>query len=150
MADLVDTNIVKVKDAAMLVGAFLEKGRSECIYQKALSIELNRQGIQTLQEEIIPIKYTGDAVIGFERSDIVLPDLHMVLELKVAPKITTDHHWQLVHYLKAKQYQVGMVINFSNKEDSPVMVHVITLDGESTVVHNLNTGDLSTMKSISF
>ena len=139
----------KIKAAAILVGQVLEKGRSECVYQKALSVELNRMGLETLSEEIIPIQYK-DVVVGFERSDLVLPQVEMILELKVVPKITTDHHWQLIHYLKAKKFKVGIVINFSNKEDTPVTLHAVLLQPDGIHARNLTTGEEVPVKSISF
>ena len=67
--DISDTEIVKMNcliDMFAQVGAILNKGRTESVYQNALIVELQNQNIHYTDEETIPIMYKGRAV-GQER-----------------------------------------------------------------------------------
>ncbi len=45
-------------------------------------------------------------------ADIVVED-KVVLELKTADSISNIHHAQLLNYLKATGYEIGLLINFA-------------------------------------
>ena len=104
--------------AAREVHADLGGGLSESIYQKAMSIELRDMGCDVENEVVIPVLYKAQYV-GFVRADIVV-DKYIILELKVAPKITDAHMLQLSKYTKwnpkippgAEFVTLGAVINF--------------------------------------
>lgn len=74
----------------------------EHIYQSALAIELRRNKIDYLKEVNIEIFYKGESV-GVDRPDFILTkiddmDKPLIMELKIADKITDDHRIQLKSY----------------------------------------------------
>tara|TARA_B100000809_G_scaffold28046_1_gene24327 strand:+ start:975 stop:1373 length:399 start_codon:yes stop_codon:yes gene_type:complete len=115
MDPCIDATICK---AAREVHAYLGGGLSESIYQKAISIELRDQGYDIENEVVIPVFYKTQYV-GFVRADVVV-EKYIILELKVAPKITDAHMLQLSKYTKwnnqsspdAGFVTLGAVVNF--------------------------------------
>lgn len=87
---------------------FLEK-----VYENALVIELRQRGFQVKQQESIEVLYQGH-VIGEYFADIVVNGL-VILELKAVRKLVDEHQAQLLNYLKATPYEVGLLLNFGPK-----------------------------------
>lgn len=87
---------------------FLEK-----VYENALVIELRQRGFQVKQQELIEVLYQGH-VIGEYFADIVVNGL-VILELKAVRKLVDEHQAQLLNYLKATPYEVGLLLNFGPK-----------------------------------
>jgi GxxExxY protein len=50
------------------------------------------------------------------RADLVLMD-KIIVELKSIDKIGSNEEAQLLNYLKATDYELGVLINFGSKED---------------------------------
>jgi GxxExxY protein len=87
---------------------FLEK-----VYENAMALELRRMGLKVEQQ--VPINvYYGDAVVGVYYADLVVEDAVLV-ELKAAKSIDPAHESQLLNYLRATPYEVGLLLNFGPK-----------------------------------
>lgn len=84
---------------------FLEK-----VYENALAIELRQRGLQVVQQMPIKVRYQGE-VVGDYFADLVVNNL-VLLELKAAKKLLDEHEAQLLNYLKATPYEVGLLLNF--------------------------------------
>jgi GxxExxY protein len=84
---------------------FLEK-----VYENALCIELIRRGFQVEQQKPIKVRY-GDEVVGEYFADLVIDDL-ILLEIKAVKTFLPEHEAQLLNYLKATSYEVGLLLNF--------------------------------------
>lgn len=74
---------------AMTVHNTLGNGFQEVIYQRALSIELNVNGIEHQREMEMPIFYRGEQ-IGIRRVDFFVAGLVMV-EIKAIEKLENVH-----------------------------------------------------------
>ena len=101
-------------------GPFLK----ETIYQELLIHELNKQNIKATRENVIPYIFKDcngmNVTIGnnhFMRTDIDLPNIRGILELKqTTSSIKDEHTWQLKNYLEQRpQYYWGIIINFISK-----------------------------------
>ena len=105
-----------------IIGAFytvysaLGYGFLENIYVKALMIELNRRGIKVNDELPIQVYYLGQ-IIGEYYADIVVSDL-IILEIKAVKTLAVEHEAQLLNYLKATPYEVGLLLNFGPKPET--------------------------------
>ena len=95
----------------------LGKGHTEKIYQEALSLELQQKGVVHILEQVIPIMYKGIQLGGCHsmRIDICLQGyLDFIYELKAtATMIKVSELWQILRYLKTKNYTYGAVVNFN-------------------------------------
>ena len=58
----------------------------------------------------IKVRYQGE-VVGDYFADLVVNNL-VLLELKAAKKLLDEHEAQLLNYLKATPYEVGLLLNF--------------------------------------
>lgn len=89
---------------------FLEK-----VYENAMCIELRKLGMKVIQQMPIAVYYGGQAV-GEYFADLLIDDL-VIAELKAARNLNPDHEAQLLNYLKATQYEVGLLLNFGIKAE---------------------------------
>lgn len=87
---------------------FLEK-----VYENALIIRLRKAGLRAVQQQPIKVLFDGE-VVGEYFADIVVNDA-VIVELKAAAQLAGEHHAQLLNYLKATPYEVGLLLNFGPK-----------------------------------
>ena len=104
-----------------IIGAFfavynaLGYGFLEKVYANALNLEMERRGLKALQEFPIIVRYLGQE-IGQYYADIVVNDL-IIVEVKATKTLLQEHEAQLLNYLKATPYEVGLLLNFGPKPE---------------------------------
>ena len=103
----------KIIGCAMKVHNALGSGFQEVIYQRALAIEMENQGLGYQREMEMTIYYEG-IDIGTRRVDFFVEDLIMV-ELKAKTKLEDAHLAQAMNYLEAYNLPIGLLINFGAK-----------------------------------
>ena len=103
----------KIIGCAMKVNTTLGCGFPEVIYQKALAIEMGKQGLKFKREMVITIYYDG-IDIGTRRVDFFVEDKIMT-ELKAFSCLDDSHLAQAINYLEAYKLPVGLLINFGAK-----------------------------------
>jgi GxxExxY protein len=92
----------------MLGYGFLER-----VYGNALAIELGKLGVEAIQEAPIVVYY-DNRVIGEYFVDLLVADT-VIVELKAVRRLLEEHEAQLLNYLKATSYEVGLLLNFGPK-----------------------------------
>lgn len=100
----------KIIGCAMTVHKTLGNGFQEVIYQRALAIEMNREGLAFNREFEMPIFYREEH-IGTRRVDFLVDGV-ISLELKATTKLDDVHFAQAINYLEAYNLEVGLLINF--------------------------------------
>lgn len=115
------TKIVAICDGIQLrAGPYHKEG----LYQTLLIHELNKLGLQTTRERVFNMIFKdsdgNDIFVGDNqslRTDIELPTLNGILELKASNNSTKDENiWQLRNYLDQRgDMNWGIVINFISK-----------------------------------
>ena len=103
----------KIIGCAMKVHTTLGCGFPEVIYQKALAIEMGKQGLKFKREMVMTIYYDG-IDIGTRRVDFFVEDKIMT-ELKAFSCLDDSHLAQAINYLEAYKLPVGLLINFGTK-----------------------------------
>ncbi|MEW6664260.1 MAG: GxxExxY protein [Thermodesulfobacteriota bacterium] len=88
-----------------LGAGFLEK-----VYENALMIELKERGLKAESQVGVKVNYKGQSV-GEYYADIVVEN-QVILELKAAEHLDKVHEAQLLNYLKATRYKIGLLVNF--------------------------------------
>jgi GxxExxY protein len=87
-------------------------------------------------EHQMPIKvYYHGQVIGQYWADILVNDV-VILELKAVRQILQEHEAQLLNYLKATQYEVGLLLNFGPKAQHLRKVYDNNRKGSLNWVHS--------------
>ncbi|HEV8590762.1 MAG TPA: GxxExxY protein [Pyrinomonadaceae bacterium] len=89
---------------------FLEK-----VYENALIVELSEMGFSVERQKAINVYYK-DKVVGEYFADLIVEG-RVIVELKAAVSISPAHEAQLVNYLKATQFEVGLLLNFGQKAE---------------------------------
>ena len=87
---------------------FLEK-----VYENALAHELCKGRFTVVQQAPIKVYYDG-LVVGEYFADLLVNDL-IILELKAVEILVPAHEAQLLNYLRATHYEVGLILNFGPK-----------------------------------
>ena len=90
-------------------------GFLEQVYQNALYKELKKRGIPCEAQYQIPVYYKGE-LVGRYVADIVV-DHCVILELKAVSALREEHELQLVNYLKATDFEVGLLLNFGRSAE---------------------------------
>jgi GxxExxY protein len=103
----------KIIGCAMEVHRILGNGFQEVIYQRALAIEMEIQGLKFQREFEIPIFYK-DHPLGTRRADFFVEEKVMV-ELKATIQLDDGNLAQAINYLEAYKMEVGLLINFGSK-----------------------------------
>ena len=99
-----------------IVGAFYAVynyfgyGLRELVYATALEYELIERGHQVTRELAIPVSYKGRHV-AWQRIDRVV-DNAVIVEIKATEKLSPADKPQLITYLRASRYQVGVLLHF--------------------------------------
>lgn len=94
----------------MKVHSTLGNGFQEVIYQRALAIEMQKQGLEFQREMEMSIFYDGHE-IGIRRVDFFVEE-KIMLEIKAKIKLEDAHLAQAMNYCQAYNLPIGLLINF--------------------------------------
>ena len=108
--EIKDELTYKVIGCAMKVHSTLGNGFQEVIYQRALSIEMLKQGLSFQRELEMQLFYDGQD-IGTRRVDFIVEE-HLMVELKALTKMEDVHLAQGLNYLVAYKLDLGLLLNF--------------------------------------
>jgi GxxExxY protein len=93
----------------------LGHGFTEDIYQEAFERELAAHKISFQPQPELAVIYKGQPLRKKLRPDLLVSE-HIVVELKAASSLTSEHEAQLLNYLKATSNPVGYLVNFGCPE----------------------------------
>lgn len=85
-------------------------GFLESIYRNAMQIALQQAGLVVQHEFPVPVWFRGQSVGQF-RGDLLVAN-KVLLELKAVAALDRSHEAQLLHYLRATEIEVGLLLNF--------------------------------------
>jgi GxxExxY protein len=108
-----DDTTSAVIGAAVEVHRVLGPGFLETVYEEAMAIEFRLRGISFERQKIVNVAYKGYP-IGEGKLDFFVKD-SLVVELKAVEKILPIHQAQIMSYLKATGYRLGLLINFHER-----------------------------------
>lgn len=105
----------KIVGCCMQVHGILGAGFLEEVYQEALEKEFLAAGIPYEREAKLTIMYRGMPLEKKYFADFVCYG-KIIVELKAVSALNDAHCAQVVNYLKATGYQLGLLMNFGNPE----------------------------------
>lgn len=106
--------VYKIIGAAMNVYNELGWGLLEPIYQEALKMELDLQGIKAEREVKIQCYYKNHKMEKTYSIDLKVDDI--IIELKAVSDLSSEHRSQLFNYMRLTQSPIGLLINFGNPD----------------------------------
>ena len=102
-----------INGAAFRVYNKLGHGFLEAVYQEALEIEFQRQGIPYEREKELTIVYDGVELKQTYKADFICFG-KIIVELKAVSALDDAHRSQVYNYLHATNYKLGLLYNFGN------------------------------------
>ena len=90
-------------------------GFLESVYENAMVISLVEKDLTVEQQAPIPVWFRGRSIGKFEADLIV--ERAVIVELKAVSQLSEAHVAQLMHYLRATDIEVGLVMNFGQRPD---------------------------------
>ena len=110
-------DLIYKKESYLIIGACMEvhselgPGFLEAVYQEALEIEFQKQNIPYEREKLLNIFYKGTKLKKHYSADFVCYD-KIILETKAINELTGGHESQVLNYLKATKFKLGLLVNF--------------------------------------
>lgn len=102
-----------IRGACMNVYKSLGNGFLESVYQECLEIEFTRTGIPFAAQKPLKLYYQGHPLKQTYKPDFVCYD-EIIVEIKAVAKLAPEHLAQVRNYLKAADYQLGLLFNFGH------------------------------------
>lgn len=106
-----DPKTYAINGAAMEVHRRLGHGFLEAVYQEALGIEFAHRGIPARPKMRLRVFYRDLLLDAYYEADYVCYE-GIIVELKAASDLDPAHLAQVIHYLKATGFKVGLLLNF--------------------------------------
>ena len=151
--------ISKLKSISNTVYNELGAGFEERTMQTAIGIELTKNNIKFLREVSIEVFYKGHPLGLFELDFLIFPCMDLsepvIIETKVASKLTDDYKQQLKNYLRSAQLnnnedlqkvKKGILINFKKSEIFKEGINKIPEDKTSLEIWELKNNKLKIVK----
>ena len=104
----------KIVGLAIEVRKELGFGFLEKVYENALMIMLEENGIKAAQQVPIKVSFHG-RIIGDYIADILVEN-SIILELKTQERITEIHKAQTLNYLRATGLRLAILLNFGKNK----------------------------------
>lgn len=105
--------VYDIVGAAIEVHRILGPGFLEAVYQEAMEIELSAREIPFDAQKQIRVRYKGQILDKEYIADLVCFNLILV-ELKALHHLSGNEESQILNYLKATGFKVGVLINFGS------------------------------------
>ena len=109
--------LIYKQESYVVVGAcfevYNEKGCGflEPVYHECLAIEFEHQRIPAISKPSLTLSYRGRTLVQTYNPDFICFQ-KTVLELKTASKLADEHRAQLLNYLNATGFELGLLVNF--------------------------------------
>jgi GxxExxY protein len=101
--------------AAMKVYNQLGPGFLEAVYQEALEIELSARHIPFVSQQELRITYKGRPLKKTYLADLICYD-KIIVELKALDRLANKEMAQVLNYLKATGFRLGLLLNFGHAD----------------------------------
>ncbi len=111
--------IIYKKESYAIIGAcfevYNEKGCGflEPVYQECLGIEFDYQRIPAIPKSSLTLSYRGRILIQTYGPDYVCFG-KIIVELKAVSALIGEHRAQLLNYLHATGFELGLLVNFGH------------------------------------
>jgi GxxExxY protein len=102
-----------INGACMEVYKTLGIGFLESVYQECLEIEFKKRAIPFEAQKPLSLSYQGAVLKQHYKVDFVCYG-KIIVELKAMTRLTPDHTCQVLNYLRATNFKLGLLYNFGH------------------------------------
>jgi GxxExxY protein len=116
-----ENRLIYEEESYGVVGAALDVyyklgcGFQEPVYQEALSLELSLRRIPFTAQTRLPIRYKDFVLKKTYRADFVCFE-KIIVEIKSETALMARDWAQVMNYLKASEFRVGLLFNFESAQ----------------------------------
>src|ERR1700731_4609203 len=113
------TELIYKKESYAIIGAcfevYNEKGCGflEPVYHECFAIEFEYQRIPAISKPALTLSYRGRTLLQTYNPDFICYQ-KIVLELKTVCALVDEHRAQLLNYLNATGFELGLLVNFGH------------------------------------
>ncbi len=100
-----------IRGAVFEVYRVMGCGFLEAVYQECLEKELAVRDIPFVAQQELRLYYKGETLRQFYKPDLICFG-KIIVELKAVSALSGEHKAQVLNYLKATGYEVGLLVNF--------------------------------------
>lgn len=112
-------DLIHKEECYRIMGAcfevYKEKGCGflEAVYQECLEIEFEMQGILFVPQKPLALAYKGRPLKQRYTADFICYE-KIILELKAVSELVDEHRAQVLNYLNATGFKLGLLVNFGH------------------------------------
>ncbi|MEO6569490.1 MAG: GxxExxY protein [Opitutaceae bacterium] len=112
-------DLIYPEECYKIVGAcfevYTEKGCGflESVFQECLALEFGLQGISFDAQRVLKLEYKGQPLKQGYVTDFVCMD-KIIVELKAVSHLADEHRAQVLNYLNATRFKLGILVNFGH------------------------------------
>ena len=111
--------LIFAKESYAIMGACFQvykdmgHGFLEPVYQECLKIEFDHLAIPFEEQRSLPLSYRGKPLRQSYKPDFICYD-KIILELKAVERLADEHRCQVLNYLHATGFKLGLLVNFGH------------------------------------
>ena len=113
MAMIYEEEGYAIRGAVFEVSKQLGTGFAEEVYQEALEMELAERGIPFEAQRELTLTNKGRTLRKTYRPDLICYG-KIVVELKSVRELAPEHEAQVINYLRATGFHLGLLVNFGS------------------------------------
>ncbi len=102
-----------VRQTAYDIHIYHGHGHLEKVYENALAHRLRKTGLDVKQQFPIKVYDEDSTLIGEYLADLIVEGT-LIVELKTAKALASEHEAQILGYLKSTRLEHGLLINFGS------------------------------------
>jgi GxxExxY protein len=118
-----------IQGAIFKVYSTIGSGFLEAVYQECLERELVLAGIPFISQAEISLEYKGVPLIQTYRADFMCFD-KIIVEIKAVKELDEVHTAQVINYLKATGFKLGLLVNFGSYPKAKIKRIVLEKSGK--------------------
>ena len=113
------TDLIFSDESYKIMGAcynvYRDKGCGflEAVYHECLEIEFSHQAIPFLSQKELSLEYRDRKLKQSYKADFVCYN-KIIVEIKAVSKIIDEHRAQILNYINASKFELGLLINFGH------------------------------------
>ena len=103
-----------VRETSYAIHSYHGPGHLEKIYETALLHRLRKQGLNVEAQLPLKVRDEDGTILGDYFADLVIENA-LIVEVKAARAIATEHIAQVLGYLRSARMEHGCIANFGSK-----------------------------------
>ena len=113
------TEIIHAQESYKIIGACFEVYKEKCcgflesVFQECLQLELGIQRISFEAQKPIALRYKRHPLVQTYKADLICCG-NVLVELKAVSELTAEDRAQVLNYLNATGFRLGLLVNFGH------------------------------------